>query len=380
VLGGIVSLHDFRAQPLHRPAGRTTRAGAAPFMSDSGGNHYLAPSDFSTIYDLGSLYAGAIDGTGQSIAIVARSNIYLPDVETFRSGFGLPFNDPTIVLNGPDPGILSQNEEGEAVLDVEWSGAIAPKAAIQFVVSASTNATDGVTLSAQYIVNQNLAAVVSTSFGSCELSMGSSESQFWDSLWQQAAAEGMTVLVASGDSGVAGCDSAGAASASNPPGVNGLCSSPSSTCVGGTEFADAASASAYWTPSGSAIGYIPEAAWNESGAVLNGSGLWSTGGGASIYYPKPAWQTGPGVPSDGWRDVPDVALSAAVHDAYVTYMEGSYWIVGGTSAASPSFAGLMVWECQSHVVHSGRQSSRRGRRGFSRHHHRRQYRPGPYRL
>ncbi len=344
VVRGIVSLHDFHSKPMHYPAVRIAGA-AAPLISDSSGNHYLSPADFAAIYDLAPL-AGSIDGTGQSIAVVARTNISLPDVEMFRSGFGLPFNDPAIILNGPDPGIVSENEEGEAVLDVEWSGAVGSGAAVQFVVSASTNTTDGVDLSAQYIVDNNLASVVTTSFGSCENQMGSTENQFWDGLWQQAAAQGITALVASGDSGVAGCDSDSTATATHPQGVNGLCSSPSSTCVGGTEFADAANPAAYWTPSGAAIGYIPEGAWNESGTVAGGGGLWSTGGGASMTYPKPGWQTGLGVPADGWRDVPDVALTAAVHDGYVIYMEGGYWTVGGTSAASPSFAGLVALAAQ----------------------------------
>jgi uncharacterized membrane protein len=345
VVAGVVSLHDFHAAPWHRVAGPIAARYAAPLFADSAGNHYLAPADFATIYDASSLYTNSVDGTGQSIAIVGRTNINTLDVQFFRNYFGLPANNPTIVLNGADPGIVS-GEETEAVLDVEWSGAAAPKAAIQLVVSASTNSSDGAALSAQYIVNQNLAPVASASFGSCELDMGASENQFWNALWQQAAAQGITVLVASGDSGVAGCDADSSSAAVNPAGVNGLCSSPFSTCVGGTEFNDKANPSAYWTASGSASSYIPETAWNESGSVSGGADLLATGGGSSMIYQKPAWQTGPGVPSDGWRDVPDVALSAAGHDGYVVYMNGNFYAVGGTSAAAPSFAGLMALAAQ----------------------------------
>jgi uncharacterized membrane protein len=344
VVRGVVSLHDFHARPMHRVVGPIARASAAPLLIDNLGNHYLAPADFAGIYNVGPLYANSIDGTGQAIAIVGRTNINVPDVQTFRNYFSLPANAPTIVLNGTDPGIVSQDEESEAILDVEWSGAVAPKAAIQLVVSASTYASDGVTLSAEYIVNQNLAAIVSTSFGSCERDMGTSENQFWNGLWQQAALQGMTVLVSSGDSGVAGCDLDSGSTATNPQSVNGLCSSPFSTCVGGTAFNDIANPGAYWTPSGSAVGYIPETAWNQSGSVAGGSDLWASG--PSMVYPKPTWQTGPGVPSDGWRDVPDVALSAATHDGYVTYMQGSYYADGGTSASAPSFAGLLALAAQ----------------------------------
>lgn len=346
VVLGIVSLHDFRAQPMYRAAGPITRGQASPAWLGGDGNDYLAPADFATIYDASSLYTKSIDGTGQSIAIVGRTNINVSDVQTFRSLMGLPANNPIVVVNGPNPGILSGGEEGEAVLDVEWSGAVARKAAIKLVVSQSTNTTDGVTLSAQYIVNKNLAPIVSVSFSECEIAMGAAGSQFWNGLWQQASVQGMTVLVSSGDSGAAGCDADSADVSTNPQSVNGLCSSPFSTCVGGTEFsADRANPSAYWTAAGSALGYIPEAAWNESG-MAGGSGLWSTGGGPSMYYPKPAWQAGPGVPADGWRDVPDVALSAAAHDGYLTYMTGSYWADSGTSAAAPSFAGLMALAAQ----------------------------------
>jgi pseudomonalisin len=343
VVGGVVSLHDFRTKPLHAVA--LTTAEVSPEFT-SGGAHYLAPADFATIYNLGPLYGGSTDGTGQSIAVVGRTNLQPSDVQTFRSRMGLPAKAPTVVLNGPDPGIVSQGEQMEAELDVEWSGAVARNAAIQFVVSASTNTTDGVDLSAQYIVNHNLAPVVSLSFGSCEAAMGTAENQFWNGLWQQAAAQGMSVFVASGDSGAAGCDSSSANTAGYGRGVNGLCSSPYSTCVGGTEFGDTTNPPMYWssasnsTTLGSALTYIPETAWNESGTVAGGSGLWSTGGGASMVYAKPAWQTAPGVPADGRRDVPDVALSAAGHDAYLVTLNGGFYAVSGTSAAAPSFAGL----------------------------------------
>jgi pseudomonalisin len=336
VVAGIVSLHDFRSQPMHTALQK-------PGSEFSAGNtHYIAPADFATIYDLGPLYQQGINGSGQSVAIVGRSNINISDVRQFRSMFGLPANDPQIIVNGANPGVLSGGEESEAALDVEWSGAVAQSAAIKFVVSASTNSSDGSYLSAQYIVNHNLAPVMSMSFGLCEAALGAGGNSFISSLWQQAAVQGISVFVSSGDSGAAGCDAASATRAVAGRGVNGLCSSPYSICVGGTQFGDS-NYSLYWSASnsgvmGSALSYIPEAVWNESG----GSGLWSGGGGASTVYAKPAWQNGLGVPADGKRDVPDVALTAAMHDGYLVLMNGSTWVCGGTSAASPSFAGLMA--------------------------------------
>jgi pseudomonalisin len=339
VVGGVVSLHDFHSEPMHASARK-----ASPAFS-SGGSYYLAPADFATIYNLAPLYQESINGNGQSVAIVARSNIKIADVRQFRTFFGLPANDPQVIVNGADPGIWNSNEETEADLDVEWSDAVARNATIKFVVSKSTNSSDGVDLSAQYIVNHNLAPVMSTSFGLCEASLGTSGNSFLNSLWQQAAAQGITVFVSSGDNGAAGCDSASASTARHGRGVNGLCSTPYSICVGGTEFNDTANSSLYWSSfnatgtQASALSYIPEAAWNESGP---GAGLWSSGGGASSVYAKPSWQAGAGVPADGKRDVPDVSLTSAGHDGYLIYQEGGLYVVGGTSAASPSFAGVMA--------------------------------------
>jgi hypothetical protein len=182
------------------------------------------------------------------------------------------------------------------------------------------------------------------SFGLCEASLGSSGNSFFNSLWQQAAAQGITVFVSSGDSGAAGCDSSSATSGTHGRAVNGLCSSPYSVCVGGTEFTDTSRPSLYWSSSNasgtesSALSYIPEVVWNESGS----GGLWASGGGVSTIYAKPSWQAGTGVPADGKRDIPDVALTAAGHDGYLIWQNGGMYVVGGTSAASPSFAGIMA--------------------------------------
>ena len=348
VVEGVVSLHNFPLRPLHSAA--VSIATPSPLYTSSSTTHYTSPGDFATIYDVGPLYAGSINGTGQTIAVIGRCNINVSDVQSFRAQMGLPVNNPTVILNGANPGIISQDDEVEADLDVEWSGAVAPNAAIKFVISPSTS-TDGVVLSAQYIVSNNLAPVVTFSFGSCEEGNGASGNAFWNSLWQQAAAQGMTVMVAAGDAGAAGCNSGSDSIVTYGQNVNALCSPPYSTCVGGTQFNDTSNPSFYWSASSSAtwesaLSYIPETAWNESGTVAGGSELWSGGGGPSMVYKKPSWQAAPGVPADGWRDVPDVSLTAASHDAYVICMNGGYYVVGGTSAAAPSFAGLMALTAQ----------------------------------
>jgi pseudomonalisin len=342
VVKGVVSLNSFPRRPLHHAVKLVS---IKPEFT-TGGSNFLAPGDFATIYDVNSLYSAGITGTGETIAIVARTDIAISDVTTFRSMFGLPVNNPTLVHNGTDPGDLGGGEETECDLDTEWSGAVAKNATVKVVVSASTSTTDGVDLSAQYIVTNNLAPVMSTSFGQCESTMGTTELAFYNSLWSQAATQGQTAMVSSGDAGAAGCNVGGDTTGSGQA-VSGLCSTPFNVCVGGTEFNEGSNTSTYWGSTNSstdtnALSYIPEMAWNESGTVSGGANLWSSGGGVSNTYAKPAFQSAPGVPADGKRDVPDVALSAAGHDAYLIVQGGSLSAVGGTSAASPSFAGLMA--------------------------------------
>ena len=358
VVSGVVSLNDIPRKAMNTGF-KPLPGGIRPDYTSGGGGHYLAAGDFSTIYNLGPLYTAGIDGTGVTIAIVGRSNINVGDVTYFRSFMGLPVNNPTVVLNGTDPGTSNSGEVSEALLDVEWSGAVAKKATVKFVTTKSTASADGVDLSASYIVNHQAtlgATVMSTSFGQCESTMGSSENTFYNNLWQQAATEGITAFVSAGDSGASGCDSASASSGSGLA-VSGLSSTPYNVCVGGTEFLDGGGSATYWNASNasdnsSVKSYIPEEVWNESGVATDpggnaGSGLWSTGGGVSTIYAKPSWQVAAGVPSDGKRDCPDVSLAAAGYTGYIIvqgHTTGTTGLgaVGGTSAASPSFAGLMA--------------------------------------
>jgi uncharacterized protein (TIGR03437 family) len=327
VVSGFRGLDDFYPKPMSRfvPAGPAYNIG---------GEHYLAPDDFATIYDLDKLSTAGgavIDGAGQKLAIIGDTDIDLADIQNFRRRFNLPANDPQVVLYGPDPGTNSDNL-GEADLDLEWSGAVARNATIIYVY-----ATD-VGTAAQYAIDQNLAPVISFSFGSCE----PSNTPAFRSVAQQASAQGITWLAASGDSGAAGCDKPfSSAQATKGLAVSFPASIPEITAVGGTMFSEGSGS--YWAASngpnfGSALSYIPETAWNESGA----GGLAASGGGASVLFSKPPWQSGPGVPNDNARDVPDVALSAANHDGYFGVTGGLNVIYSGTSAASPSFAGIVA--------------------------------------
>lgn len=359
VVGGIVSLHDFRARPQYHIV-QTSGRSATPSYNEPDGSHALAPYDFATIYDVTPVWGSlATDGTGQSIAVIARSNLTLSDISTFRTTYGLPVGTVNVILNGADPGVLTSTGDNiEVSLDTEWSGAVAKGATVNVVVSSSTATADGVSLSSMYAVDNNVAPVITFSYDSCEAENGTSNS-YYNSLWQQAAAEGISVFVSAGDSGSADCDDP---SSANPArlgfAVSGLASTPYNVAVGGTEFNEGSSPSNYWAPTNSptalasALGYIPEVGWNESSYVDPGSpdnGLWAGAGGVSSLYATPSWQNGVGVPSSDpgstgghHRYLPDVSLTAAQHDGYRVLSQGTYYLVSGTSASTPAFAGIMT--------------------------------------
>ena len=386
VVAGIVSLNNFPRQShvvrMSKYPRRDDATGPGPLYTAPGGGYYMAPGDFATIYNASPLYGTGVDGTGQTIAIVGETNISVADVQNFRTLFNLPsqFSSANVILNGADPGITSVDEETEADLDVQWSGATAPGATVDLVVSASTAASSGIDLSALYIIEHNLAGVMSESYGSCESALGSAGNAFYNSLWEQAASQGITAIVSAGDDGSAGCDNfTTATTAANGLAVNGLASTPFNVAVGGTDFDQASKWSQYWndysgnnpTTHASALGYIPEMPWNDSCAVVGVTGCTSSssqlniiagGGGPSSVYTKPSWQVGiTGMPNDNHRDLPDVSLfsgNGLTQSAYIVCQADAtnppttpcalgnagfnYQAVGGTSAAAPSFAGIMA--------------------------------------
>jgi hypothetical protein len=371
VISGFASLHNFPKKPASvrsaRTAALTRTSNGKPQITFSNGSHGVAPADFNTIYNI----APTMTGSGVTIGVIARSNIIPQDVADFRNTFNLGGSGPNIILNGPDPGDLGGGEEAEAVLDATWPGAVAPGATVDLVVSEPTNAAAGEDLSEFYIIDNNLADVMTESFSVCEGSFGSSlfgstgAAQFYSSLAEQAAAQGITYLVASGDSGPDTCDDPSTVPTTlSAASVNLLASTPFTVAVGGTEFHDCDplpgcvdNSGTYWgsngTNLGSAKSYIPENVWNESCTVAQcGSsltGLWSSGGGQSIVFTQPVWQSGvTGIPS-GNRSVPDVSLAAADHDGYVLCLDAScegsnpgFQILSGTSASAQAFGGIMA--------------------------------------
>ncbi|HLG98907.1 MAG TPA: protease pro-enzyme activation domain-containing protein [Bryobacteraceae bacterium] len=345
IVTAIFGLDDFNPErPRNRGGSLKRRAvsdSTRPDLFVPPGFNLLAPGDLATLYDIAPLYESGFDGTGQTVVVIGRTNVDFSDIRTFRQVFGLAPNDPQVILvpGSSDPGIVA-DQVLEADLDLEITGAVARNATIIFVYSA--NVIDSVI----YAIDSNLAPVISYSFGSCEQNITPLVAQAIESLARQANSEGITWIASSGDSGAAACEDQNGAETSATTGmwVALPASLPEVTSVGGTEFDEGTGT--YWimtddSNGGSALGYIPEAAWNDS--PLLKQGLAASGGGASTIFAKPHWQVGPGVPNDGQRDVPDIALSASgLHDPYVIWSTAQPILVGGTSAAAPVFAGIVV--------------------------------------
>lgn len=369
VVAGPLTLHNFLKKPQVAISNErfTSRAGSGirPQVTSATGANALGPKDFTAIYNANPLYSSqpSITGNNAKIAIVSRTDIQTQDVYDFRTVFlGPPYNDNTAInlLTGADPGDLGGDDEVETVLDASWAGVAAPDAAVALTISASTATTDGADLSELYIIDNNFADILTESFGSCEGANTSIQAATVSLLAEQAAAQGISVVVSSGDSGAAGCDDS--EPAAHPASVNVLASSPYTIAVGGTEFNEMGNSSLYWNSSSgsleSALSYIPENVWNEScaagqcpsGATPN---IAAGGGGASVFFSKPSWQSGVvGIPAQNARYLPDVSLSAAGHDPYLiclhlsclshTVGQISFTGVYGTSASAQAFAGILA--------------------------------------
>ena len=343
-----VSLHNFFRQAHLGPVRRLSNVTLSPAYTSSATVHYVSPGDFATIYNTKPLLNAGINGTGSSIAVVGRSDILLSDVQTYRQMFNLPPNDPIFIHAGPDNGI-NPGDDGESDLDVEISGGIAPMAQVYFVIGTPTYMVDGITNSVEYIVENNVADIMSISYGLCEALEGSGGNQFNLQAYEQAAAQGISVFVASGDNGPAGCDNQGSQTYEVLGyATGGEASTPYSVAVGGTTFyGDSANPNTYWGSNtsvfSSALTYIPEYPWNESRVATTKPGneasgdftdLWAASGGISAYYLQPSWQRGPGVP------VTDPDITGTSYGGQ--WVTGLNWITHGSgyvSAPTVTFTG-----------------------------------------
>src|SRR5208282_4433211 len=371
---GVVSLHDFRPHTNYKPRPNYT------FASDNCGEgtcYAVVPGDLAMIYNLNPLFTAGISGQGQTIVVIEDTDVYnTADWTTFRTTFGLStYTDgsftqihpapPSGPNNCTDPGV--NGDENEAIIDAEYASAAAPSAAIELASCSGgdTGATFGGLIAIQNLLNETSSppAIMSISYGECEVGNGASANAAYSGAYQQAVTEGVSVFVSAGDEGAASCDvppSQAPFSATHGIGVSGFASTPYNVAVGGTDFGDtyADTNSSYWSATNSstyesALSYVPEIPWNDSCASLlgtlfegytepYGSGgfcnseigeeffLTTTAGsggpsgcatgapsvagvvsGTCAGWPKPSWQLLLGNPSDGVRDLPDVSLFAS---------------------------------------------------------------------
>lgn len=373
VVSGVSGLSSYRlaAPQVHRLA----QVKASPEYTTSTGAHYLVPDDLRTIYGTKALLSSGYNGSGIKIGIIGQSAVDTTQLTYFQQKTGQTLNLPTMVLV-PNTGNSNKvsGDELESELDLEYAGGNAPGASVQFIYTGCTSTTtsspfpdtgncnnDGVFGALVYAITNNLAPILSLSYGSCEGEIVADANTILEPALKQANAQGQTIMVASGDHGAASCDTSYTATVARAGlAVSYPASSQYVTGVGGTQLSS--DSSTYWTTSndsslGSAITYVPETSWNDS---LTQGQLAASGGGVSQIFAKPSWQVGTGVPADSHRDVPDVAFPANVTEhPYLTCdaerpctsgtksftLTGSTPdgdAVGGTSAGAPTFAGMLA--------------------------------------
>jgi subtilase family serine protease len=445
VVAGISPLNDFRPRSMHTaPQARTaipaptsanpkamtsvprnaqsasaTPNYTRPNYTDNTGSNLLVvtPADFATIYNtpnqtLNKNYAAAknLNGTGVTIGIAGDSNVddlssATSNVNNYRKLFGLPAlsANSKVIVDGNDPGTGS-GDEVEALLDLEVASAVAPSADLMFYTADDTTFQSGLILAIQRALNDNAVNILNVSFGGCEAYQGQGGNQQILNFWEQAAAQGISVTVSTGDSGSAGCDNSNTELvATQGLQVNGFASTPFNVAVGGTDF-NQPNIAQYWSPTNSTIGgsaltYIPEIPWSDSAANIgplsgnipfqdqqgntniSGAGSGVSGclnaatvdtngnvAGCTGAYAKPSWQNSFG--TSNARELPDVSLFASNgFDGSIWFLCASglggdqpgdqdcttppagsiaagtytsYQVVGGTSASSPAFAGVLA--------------------------------------
>jgi subtilase family serine protease len=281
----------------------------------------LTPQLVARLLHFDSLQAAGTAGTGQTIAIAARSNVRSEDVAAFRATFGLPANPLAVSLNSSDPG--RNADEPAAVLLASWAGAAAPGARILLVPAATTAATDGLDLSLAAVIDQAQANVVAIGYSECEAALSPAHQAFYAALYRQAAAQGISIVSATGDSGAAACQAAGSGDAvTSGYAVNALAATPWNTAIGVAAFADrGAPTFSAWAP------------------VNPADPAFAGGGGASAVQALPAWQPTPSSRNasseaaglfSGHRLLPDIAMPTAI-DAGLN--PGLAFCLGGASGS-----------------------------------------------
>jgi Pro-kumamolisin, activation domain len=381
----VLHLSDFRPAPF----AKVTRKVAPAYTDSANGNHYLLPPDVAVMYDFvpanDPLVSKSIQGT-TTVAVVGQSFVdttYGGAVAQFFSALenpGVKSPEVTpILVPGSGVEAISFGDEAESEIDLEYIDT-AGATVNPLLVFVGDNTNYSVFDSLGYAIDENLASVISISYGICEPLFSTTELEQWNALFAQANAQGQTIVASSGDSGATACSPENAASGvtvaeQQAPAVNFPASSPNVTAVGGTQMAAGtfapgntqywqSGASGYEPASATLLSYVPEVPWNE-GSVSNG--IQAGGGGVSSYFARPSWQTGaPGISGGGFRLLPDISLQASVSNpgyllctddpsllagegqtascdyGFQATYGGAVTVGGGTSFGAPIFAGMVA--------------------------------------
>ena len=334
VIAGLVSLDGVLSTASLTPPER---------LSATASTQAFTPAQAAKLLDLQPLVGKGITGAGQSIAIASRSNLNPSDIDAFRAAFGLSAASLSIMPDGVDPGLAS--DQPLATLAASWAGAAAPDAKILLVPAATTTATDGLDLSLASIVDGKLATTVAVAYSACEAGMSEAHQAFYSALYRQAAAEGITIVAASGDSGPAACARPALGPVTTGFGVNALASTPWNTVVG-VAASDAGNTAAY-------------RAWSQRS---ESDPAYAGGGGLSTLYTQPTWQPVPASVADAVRGtptrmMPDLSLPTAFDAAspgLVFCLSASadqnsgcnFMRSGGSGVAASLFAGIAALRTQ----------------------------------
>jgi len=356
-VNGIVGLSGLsRAQSMvrihHHAAGSGTTPSTAAHANDvpsalgaqcSGALNAASPGGYTTTqlgtdYGLNQLFNQGRTGIGQTIAIVEFEQFSMNDINTFENCFGLDTPIRTVTVDGTPNGPPAGT--GEAALDIEIAAADAPSSTL--LVYEAPNEVSGASSLDLFnrIATDDVAQVVSTSWGICEQDLTPGEGTTESQIFYRMAIQGQTVVAAAGDSGSEDCyvSDGSTGLAIDDPG-----SQPAVLSVGGTSL------------TGGAVG--AQSVWNncgiqDGGSCQSNSSNGAGGGGYSKVWAKPFWQpassggasTDPCGNSAGCRSVPDLSADADPADGVVAYFgtAGGWTAFGGTSAVAPMMAGLFA--------------------------------------
>ena len=299
------------------------------------------------LYGLSAAWANGDTGAGQTIGVYELANYDTSDAQTFFTCYGL---SPSVTALNVDGGPTSVDNEGsapdEATLDVEESAALAPGAALE--VYQGTNNGSGPTDIYSQMASDDTATIITTSWGICEAQTDGS-AQAEQTIFQQMAAQGQTVVAAAGDDGSSDCEDA--PSASSALAVDDPASQPYVTGVGGLTVSD--------------ISPLSETVWNDQ---CTQSDCGAGGGGKSSLWSRPSWQVAPGIntAADTMRMVPDVSVMGDPTTGFIQYYtgqgqgfcrhtcSGGWGAIGGTSIGAPIVSALIATAAQACAPTGGR--------------------------